>query len=249
MDDQGNFYGTTSASNTGFEEVFELTNSGDLKVLYVFSQPDHGSIPNGVIRDSSGNLYGTTFEGGAYGYGTVFKLDTNSNETVLYSFKGTSDGGFPQAPPVMDKAGNLYGTAAQYGYEKGNCDIPNSTVGCGTVFKVNTAGVFSVLFAFDYVDGDYPGPLMENADGTIYGITWFGSNGLALGGYGVAFKVTPKGKELVLYNFMGGSRGALPLNLAEHSAGNLYGTTASGGDPSCPYQSSTGCGVVFELTP
>lgn len=160
LDDQGNFCGTTSTSNTGFGEVFELTSYGSLEVLYVFS--DHGGLPNGVIRDSSGNLYGTTEDGALAG--TVFKLDTNGNETVLYSFKEKSDGAFPYVPPVMDKAGNLFGTASQYGYEKGKCDPPDSTEGCGTVFKVNTAGVFSVLFAFHYVDGQYPGPLMENAD-------------------------------------------------------------------------------------
>jgi len=64
----------------------------------------------------------------------------------------------------------------------------------------------------------------------------------------VAFKVTPKGKELVLYNFKEGSRGALPGNLVDDSTGKLYGTTAWGGDLSCPYQNGAGCGLIFELT-
>jgi uncharacterized repeat protein (TIGR03803 family) len=248
MDDKGNFYGTTSGSNTDFQEVFKLTNSGSLEVLYVFSRSGHdGNIPNGVIRDSAGNLYGTTFEGGAYGAGAVFKLDTSGKETVLYSFKGKSDGGLPLAPLVMDKAGNLYGTASQYGYEKGNCDIPNSTEGCGTVFKVDTAGVFSVLFAFHNVDGEYPGPLMEDAHGTIYGTTAFGGN-CGQGGCGVVYKLTSHGKESVLYNFKGQSGGTWPGNLAEDSKGNLYGTTLDGGDLSCAHGSGAGCGLIFELT-
>jgi len=243
MDDQGNFYGTTDATPT---EVFELTNSGDLKVLYVFGD---GAFPNGVIRDSSGNLYGTSRDGGAYGYGTVFKLDTNSNETVLYSFKGESDGGNPAGGLVMDKTGNLFGTTLSYGYEKGACyQSPPYIPGCGTVFEVNTAGVFSVLFPFHFFDGDGGGRLKASADGTIYGTTYWGG-GSCRGGCGVAFKVTPNGKESVLYTFKGGSKGSLPGSIVGDSTGNLYGTTLWGGDLSCPYGAGVGCGLVFELTP
>ena len=219
-------------------------------MLYVFGQYAGDSvIPEGIVRDSSGNLYGTSFQGGAYGAGTVFKLDTAANETVLYSFQGKSDGGLPLAPPVMDKAGNLYGTASQDGVEKRRSYPPDSTRGCGTVFKVDTAGVFSVLFPFDDVNGQYPGPLMVDASGTIYGTTASGGNTCNPFGCGVAFKVNSANKESVLYNFPGQSAGGWPGNLVEDSKKNLYGTTAGGGDLSCPYQSGTGCGLVFELTP
>jgi uncharacterized repeat protein (TIGR03803 family) len=249
MDDRGNLYGTTSGTNTGIEEIFELTNSGSFEVLYVFGQPLDGDIPEGIIRDSAGNLYGTTFGGGTYGAGTVFKLDSTGKETVLYSFKGKSDGGVPLAPPVMDKAGNLYGTASQDGYVMGACNPPDSTKGCGTVFKIDTAGVFSRLFAFHYINGDYAGPLSVGADGAIYGTTAFGGNDCrGSGGCGVAFKVNSKGEDSVLYNFPGQTGGTWPGELVADSAGNQYGTTVWGGDLSCPHQSGAGCGLIFELS-
>jgi uncharacterized repeat protein (TIGR03803 family) len=248
MDDQGNLYGVTSRTNTGVDEIFELTNSGSLQVLYVFGQPPDADILEGITRDGAGNLYGTSFQGGTYGAGTVFKLDTTGNETVLYSFTGKSDGGLPLAPPVMDKAGNIYGTASQDGYEKGACHPPDSTLGCGTVFKIDTAGVFS-SFAFHYVNGDYAGPLSLGVDGAIYGTTAFGGdNCRSSGGCGVAFNVSSEGEESVLYNFPGQAGGSWPGQLIVDSAGNQYGTAVSGGDLSCPHQSGTGCGLVFELT-
>jgi len=247
MDDQGNFYGTTSGSNTGFEEIFELTNSGRLQVLYVFSQPGQGSIPNGLVRDGAGNLYGTTFQGGDYGSGTVFKIDAAGSLTVLYSFMGESDGGFPVAPPVMDQAGNLYGTASQNGYRKGKCHSPDPTQGCGTVFKIDTAGTFSVLFAFREVNGQYPGPLSKDAKGVIYGTTARGGNHCSPGGCGVAFKLNSKNRESVLFDFPGREDGAWPGKLVGDSKRNQYGTSAFGGDMACSHQSGQGCGLIFEL--
>jgi len=120
--------------------------------------------------------------------------------------------------------------------------------GCGTVFEVNAAGVFSVLFPFHFFDGDGGGRLKASADGTIYGTTYWGG-GSCRGGCGVAFKVTPNGKESVLYTFKGGSKGSLPGSIVGDSTGNLYGTTLWGGDLSCPYGAGVGCGLVFELTP
>jgi uncharacterized repeat protein (TIGR03803 family) len=250
IDDDGNFYGTANDGDSGVNEIFELTNSGSLQVLYVFGQYSGDAlIPEGIVRDSSGNLYGTSFQGGAYGAGTVFKFDTAGNESLLYSFHGKSDGGLPLAPPVMDQAGNLYGTASQNGYQRGPCNPPDSTEGCGTVFKVDTAGAFSVLFAFNDFDGQYAGPLAIDASGTIYGTTAFGGNTCEPGGCGVAFKVNSKNKESVLYDFPGQAGGSWPGKLVEDSKGNQYGTAIFGGDLSCPYQSGTGCGLVFELTP
>jgi uncharacterized repeat protein (TIGR03803 family) len=85
----------------------------------------------GVIRDSAGNLYGTTFEGGAPKgfYGVVYKLDKAGRETVLHSFTGGADGAYPEAGLIRDSAGNLYGTTEQGG-----------TAGAGVVYKLDTAG-------------------------------------------------------------------------------------------------------------
>lgn len=225
-------------------------------MLYTFTQNNDGVIPEGVIRDSKGNLYGTTFEGGDMscslpgggGCGVVYKLDTSGKEVVLYRFKGKSDGGLPTAPLFMDKAGNLYGTASLGGYEKGNCHLPNSPVGCGTVFKINTAGAFSALVDFDSADGNYPGPLAESY-GNIYGTTSFGGNGCSSGGCGVVFTLTAGGKETILYNFKGQADGSRPEKVVADSRGNVYGTALDGGDLSCTPGQGAGCGVVFELTP
>ena len=258
LDAKGNLYGTAT-DITDFGEVFKLTSSGSFEVLHSFTQASDGSIPHGVIQDSLGNLYGTTFQGGdtscnlggGGGCGVVYKLDTNGKETVLYTFKGNSDGGLPVTPFVLDKDGNLYGTASLGGYEKGNCDLPFSPKGCGTVFKLTSGGAFSVLFAFNSADGNDPGPLTEDAYGTLYGTTRFGGNvcGASGSGCGLVYKLTAMGKESVLYNFKGQTDGGEPeTGVVEDSRGNLYGTTLSGGDLSCG-QSGQGCGVIFELTP
>ena len=130
-DTKGNLYGTTEwggAFNAG--TVFEITKAGAEKVLYSFNGPPDGWQPfAGLVRDTAGNLYGTTAFGGAYGYGTVFKIAPSGTETVLYNFTGGADGANPWAGLVRDKQGNLYGTTA-YG---GNI---NCSGGCGVVFKV-----------------------------------------------------------------------------------------------------------------
>src|SRR5208282_3849903 len=92
--------------------VFKVDPSGNETVLYTFTGGADGGYPlAGVIRDSAGNLYGTTNGGGASGAGVVFKVDTSGNETVLYTFTGGSDGGSPWGGVIRDSKGNLYGTA------------------------------------------------------------------------------------------------------------------------------------------
>jgi uncharacterized repeat protein (TIGR03803 family) len=246
----GNLYGTTEGNTSSYDqygEVFKLTTSGQLEVLYSFKGNTDGNSPTGVIQDSKGNLYGTTRGGGdtscilSDGCGVVYRLDTSGKETVLYSFKGKSDGAFPASPLVMDKAGNLYGTATLAGYEKGNCHLPDSPVGCGTAFKIDTAGAFSALVQFDSADGNYPGPLTEDAHGTIFGTTALGGRGCCEGG-GVVYKLAASYKESVMYkNFTGKSNGQWPIQVEADSKGNLYGATMKGGD--------SGRGVIFELTP
>jgi uncharacterized repeat protein (TIGR03803 family) len=247
---KGNLYGTTSANTSSYEEygeVFELTTSGQLHVLHSFNGTTHGNSADGVVQDNDGNLYGTTFGGGdtscilykGSGCGVVYKLDTSGKETVLYSFKGKSDGAFPAALLVMDKAGNLYGTASLGGDEKAVCHLPDSPVGCGTVFKIDNAGAFSALIKFDSSDGLYPGALTEDVDGIIFGTTSFGGSGCC----GVVYKLNSGNKETVVYNFKGQSQGGWPEQVIDDTKGNLYGTTEVGGDLSCH------CGVIFELTP
>jgi uncharacterized repeat protein (TIGR03803 family) len=113
-DSAGNLYGTTSGGGTaGAGVVFKVDTSGHETVLYNFCSlancADGGEPNAGVIRDSAGNFYGTTFGGGtAAGAGVVYKLDKAGHETVLYAFTGLADGGNPNAGVIRDSAGNLY---------------------------------------------------------------------------------------------------------------------------------------------
>jgi uncharacterized repeat protein (TIGR03803 family) len=126
MDKSGNFYGTTKQGGTGFGTVFKITPGGTESVLWSFSGASDGAFPMcGLILDTKGNLYGTAGGGGAHGAGAVFEVSPKGAETVLYSFAGGSDGAFPAAALISDKAGNLYGTTSSGGASSD-----------GTVFKV-----------------------------------------------------------------------------------------------------------------
>ncbi|MGA7381545.1 MAG: choice-of-anchor tandem repeat GloVer-containing protein, partial [Terriglobales bacterium] len=218
------------------------------QVLYAFKGAPDGSGPAaGVIQDSQGNLYGTTAMGGnscganTNGCGTVFKLSTTGNETVLYSFTGGADGGAPSAGLIQDAQGNLYGTT-YWGGDISNC----SPYGCGVVFKLDPTGNETVLYSFKgSADGEGPqAGLIQDAQGNLYGTTTYGgdpscvaSDGL---GCGVVFMLSATGEETVLHTFAGGVDGALPYaGVIQAAQGNLYGTTAYGGAGSC--------GIVFKL--
>jgi uncharacterized repeat protein (TIGR03803 family) len=232
-DAKGNLYGATSAGGaTGNGTVFKLDKTGKETVLYSFCPMKNcadGASPNGdLVRDPSGNLYGTTTTGGYYSYGVVFKVSETGKETVLYTFTGGADGGEPAAGLVRDAAGNLYGTT------------PESSPGAGVVFKVSETGKETVLYTFTGgADGSIPrARLVRDSAGNLYGTTFYGGSH-----YGVVFKLDTTGKETVLYTFTGGADGRNPeAGLVRDAAGSLYGTTVLGGF-------SYGYGVVFELTP
>jgi uncharacterized repeat protein (TIGR03803 family) len=239
----GNLYGTTfygGASNAGV--VFKLSPTGTETVLYSFTGGADGAYPYaGLIRDAAGNLYGTTAGGGAFRtWGVVFKLGPSGTETVLHSFAGPTDGGGPTAGLTRDAAGNLYGTTTNGGEG-----------GLGVVFKLRSCGTYTVLHTFTG-DGDGDGPfagLVRDAAGNLYGTTFRGGPS----DNGVVFKVSPTGTGYnfsVVYTFTGGADGGLPYaGLVQDAAGNLYGTTASGGATSGACGHFGGCGVVFKLTP
>jgi uncharacterized repeat protein (TIGR03803 family) len=234
LDAQGNLYGNTrNGGADGSGTVFKLTPNQDGSwsetVLYSFTGGADGESPRGsLLRDAQGNLYGDTKSGGDYGYGTLFKLDTTDQETVLYSFTGGTDGNWP-GNFVRDAQGNLYGTTSLGG-----------TNGAGIVFKLNSAGAETVLYNFcsqsGCADGRGPGSLVLDAQGNLYGAT--GGGGAY--GDGTVFELTPDGTETVLYNFteVGGSGpGTLIIDLQ----GGVYGITGRDG--------VYGNGTVFELTP
>jgi uncharacterized repeat protein (TIGR03803 family) len=217
------------------------------KVLYSFAGGRDGAFTQaGVIVDAHGNFYGTTQEGGSTGCGgggcgTVFKLTPRGNETVLHVFTAGTDGAYPVLGLVADSAGNLYGTTLNGG---GNCQ-------CGTVFKVKPDGKESVLYDFaGGSDGAFPvAGLIADGAGNFYGTTGGGGidcNGTGEG-CGTVFRITPRGRENVLYAFKGGNDGIYPAaGLLPGSPGIFYGTTANGGTD-CD-GTGQGCGTIFELT-
>lgn len=246
MDKVGNLYGTTSdGGHYGEGNVFKLSPDGTETSLHSFGGEGDGFYPyGGLIADKRGNLFGTTMSGGAngiYGFGTVFKVAPNGKETVLYSFKGGSDGSDPFATLIADAAGNFYGTTSG-----GDCCNDY-----GTVFKLSPDGTETVLYAFTGgTDGRYPqAGLMADGEGNLYGTTEEGGS-IGCGGYrwGTVFKLTPAGSESVLYDFKGCHDGGSPgASLVEDLAGNFYGTTVEGGSSSnCD---GFGCGTVFKIAP
>ena len=277
----GNLYGTTvkgGADRGG--TVFELIPNAAKTtwtetVLYSFCKPPHrctdGTSPTGgLLMDGSGNLYGTTWGGGAYGGGTVFELipdaaKTTWTETVLYNFCAQTDcvdGYSPSGGLIIDSSGNLYGTSMGGAY-RSRAEAPG---GGGAVFELTPPGpgqtewIETVLYSFcaqsRCIDGATPeaGLIMDLA-GDLYGTTVKGG---ARKHGGTVFELTPDAAkttwtERVLYNFCPegdciGTNGAYPTaSLIMDTAGNLYGTTSRGG-ANC-VDVDGGCGTVFELIP
>jgi len=254
--------GTTGIGGTfNAGTVFQLASTKKETVLYSFTGGADGNQPNsGVIQDSKGNLYGTTFWGGntncvlnsnyPAGCGTVYKLDSAGHFSVVYTFQAGSDGAWPQGL-VIDAAGNLYGVT-YYGGDL-NCPLfPGG--GCGVVFKISSTGAFSVLYAFQGgTDGAVPEGFLTLHGSSVYGATQEGGLTTDCGGFGcgVVFAVpTSTGAEKALYAFTGGTDGGGPMSqFVFDGPGNLYGTTYSGGDLACSNNGSSGCGVIFKLTP
>jgi uncharacterized repeat protein (TIGR03803 family) len=231
MDASGNLYGTTFEGGVyGYGTVFEFDpKTGVETVLHSFyGQPDGLTPFSGLTIDKSGNLYGTTLAGGTSNAGTLYKVNIQTRqETVLHSFAGDPDGGWPFfGNLLMDASGNLYGTTFGGGSEND-----------GAVWEFSATGQETVLYSFTGLDGTQPDQsLVMDNEGNLYGTTEIGG----VGG-GVVFKVNIATKtETVLYTFKNFAEGELPTSgLVRDSQGNLYGTTA---------QSTNGDGTVFELT-
>jgi uncharacterized repeat protein (TIGR03803 family) len=247
-DASGNLYGTTSSGGSAnLGAVFELARNGNNgyteSVLYSFTDGTDGTYPvASLVVDDRGNLYGTTEFGGSTPSGTVFKLTPSGGghytKSVLYNFRGSTDGGTPVSSVILDADGNLYGTT----------DLDGEASLNGTVFKLTPIGnggyTESVLYSFmDGTDGGSPkAGLIIDASGNLYGTTTYGGSALS----GTVFKLTRNGNggytESVLYNFGVGNDGFNSLaGLIMDASGSLYGTAEIGG--------SAGSGTVFKLTP
>lgn len=199
----GNFYGTSSAGGaSGQGTFFQLTPAGSLSVLYSFGG-DSGGDPAAELIQEDGEFFGTTRWGGIGGYGTVFKVNTKGALTVLHAFTGSPDGAYPAAPLLRGHDGAFYSTTEAGG--TGNCALPGIPTGCGTVFRVTSAGEETVIhyFAGYPTDGSGPvGGLVQAKDGTFFGTTeqgGFTMPGNCSSGCGTFFSVTPAGNEQIIY--------------------------------------------------
>jgi uncharacterized repeat protein (TIGR03803 family) len=269
FNENGRLYGVASlGAGHALGAVFELTpgSNGEWteRVIHAFSgYPSDGAYPQaGLIADESGNIYGTTQNGGSsanckrppIGCGTIFELSYVSGvgwkESMLYSFKGaTSDGASPSASLILDSSGNLYGTTSRGGIKNKSCTPYGGPAGCGVIFELSPSagGLWneSVLYQFTNSAGDGSDPLaglIFDQAGNLYGTTDAGG----VNGFGTVFKLAPGGAgswtESVLYGFQSGYDGQYPTSsLIFGSNGHLYGTTARGG--------TANSGTVFEITP
>jgi uncharacterized repeat protein (TIGR03803 family) len=252
FDHAGNLYGTTDLGGKyEYGMAFELSPKAGggwtETVLHNFNKNGKdGAYPYaGLIVDANGNLYGTTWEGGKFGDGTVFELSPKTGggwtETILHNFDG-KDGVLPEAGLTLDAFGNLYGTTFLGGKN-----------GTGTVFELSpkTSGGWTeaVLHNFgNFIDGRNPqASLIFDASGNIYSTTVSGGNY----GYGTVFELSPKTgggwAETILHNFNNAYNGGyIPFAaLILDASGNLYGATSTGGK----YGSYGSGGTVFELSP
>lgn len=242
LDKKGSVYGTTERGGEGgYGTVFKLTQKPDghwtERILYNFRNGDpNGQQPyGGVALDTTGNLFGTTALGGPYFAGTAFEMTPVPGGwilSVIHNFcsqPDCSDGGDPQASLVFDESGNLYGTAFN-------------------VFKLTPGPDGWTESALCDVSCNRPtGGMLLDAKGFLYGTTDGGGDY----GLGTVFKLKPMPdgtwSERVLHSFGGPGDGRIPTDgkLALDGAGNLYGTTSTGGKNSC---GNATCGTVFRLT-
>jgi uncharacterized repeat protein (TIGR03803 family) len=263
FDAAGNLYGTTNyGGQYGFGTVFELSSPSTQggawteAVLYSFQNGSDGATPNSsLIFDATGNLYGTTTDGGGGQdceelCGTVFRLAPPATpggewtETVLHAFGASNnDGSYPTGALVFDKKGNLYGTTVYGGFGEDNCFD-----GCGMVYRLTPPAISGDFWTEealwrpkDSSNGNGPvGSLVFDNDGkNLYGTTETGGST----GYGTVFELSPSldggWTQSVLYTFTGGSDSIEPLSGVIFREGKLFGAASGGVSP----------GAIFELTP
>ncbi len=263
FDSVGNLYGTTETggdpelcNGEGCGTVFKLSPNSDStwteSVLHAFQGSTDAAQPaQGVVMDAAGNLYGSA-GGGCIEEcnGTIFKLTPHNGtwiESILYTFLGGTDGGFPSSL-TLDSKGNLFATSASGG----------ALCSCGTVFELSPANGSwqkTVLYSFnDGLDGGSPSSgVIFDSTGNLYGETFDGGSfACPQSGCGVVYRLTPESgswKFSTIYTFNGvdGSKGSQPSDgLTIGEGGNLYGTTSGGGNLTC--NNGNGCGTIFKLT-
>jgi uncharacterized repeat protein (TIGR03803 family) len=251
IDREGNLYGTAVTGGSGSCEggcgvAYKLTKSGGTwtqTIIHAFSGGNDGSGPGARLTvDQSGNVYGMAPTGGAYGLGTIYKINQTPNGAwifkVIHPFTGGADGGSGSAGRMVLRNGRLYGAATTGG-----------TYGSGIVCEITPRGAgrwdFRTLYSFrGQPDGSFPyGALLFNSSGHIYGTTYYGG----ANNIGAVYELSPRPigewDENVLYGFQGGADGNSPISNLVFGGDanlNLYGTTSEGG---------LGSGTIFKLSP
>jgi uncharacterized repeat protein (TIGR03803 family) len=229
----GNLYGTTvygGTTNNG--TVFVLNpGTGTETVIYSFKGGTDGANPYSRVLRAGTTIFGTTINGGAFGYGTVFKLTATGKETILHNFNSafpTLDGSYPYAGLTLYK-GILYGTTTLGGV--GNL---------GTVFAITKTGGYTLLYSFKGGSNDGQGPnagVAFDKSGNLFGTTYSGG----INNAGVVFEISG-GVETAIHHFGRNSGdGINPFASLIFVKGNFYGTTLQGG--------SANGGTVFKITP
>ena len=229
----GNFYGTAEdgGTNGGYGTVYRATPAGVITPVVSFAYTNGGIPVAGLVQDTDGTFYGTTYYGGTNGAGSIFKMTADGTLTSLYSFSGEDDGGNPFGGLLLSRDGNLYGTTESGG-----------AYNSGTVFRMSPDGTFGTLAHFDGFQGAAPeSTLVQGSDGNLYGTTFSGGQGndgalfrlsinsalqithqpqnqTAFLGDTVAFNVASFGSLPVTYQWRKNGR-----NLTD--AGNLSGST------------------------
>lgn len=226
----GLFGTATHGGSLDFGTVFQASAAGQVNELYSFSGAADGGLPFASLAPGvDGNLYGTTFEGGAFGEGTAFRITPAGSLTTLLSLTRTNGGSLPYAALLLAPDGDFYGTT----YEGGDSHL-------GTVFRLSAAGQPAWLHSFSGgADGSLAyAPLALGSDGAFYGTTVAGGNS----GDGTVFRITANGILTTLFNFNRTSGGAVPYGgLALATDGYFYGTTFNGG--------AGGQGTLYRMPP
>jgi uncharacterized repeat protein (TIGR03803 family) len=216
----GYFYGVTQNGGdltceilptSGCGTIFRIDSTGNLTPLYSFTGGPDGANPSAALfQGSDGLFYGTTLYGGnsscslsAYtGCGTIFKIDSKGNFTTLHEFSGDSEGGVPFAALIQASDGDFYGTATAGGDLSCSVTLSGEAypayTGCGTVFKMDSAGNVNALYSFTGTPNDGANPtssLLQGSDGHFYGTTkWGGTDSSCSytnnGGCGTVFQVS-----------------------------------------------------------
>ncbi len=227
----GNFYGMTNAGGIYDDgTIFSLTAAGTIKIVHNFSSLSDGANPYGsLILGADGNFYGLTNAGGTNTYGTIFKFNITTGYSVIRHFNYATDGTNPFGSLVIGKDGNFYGVTRKGG-----------SSGNGTIFRLTTAGVFTVIKTFNAnpaIDGgSCYGSLTVGADSSLYGINYTGGTF----GNGTIFRLTMKGEYSVIHHLKAATDGYPYTNsLVQAPDGFLYGVNYYGG--------LNGQGTIFKI--